>query len=232
MPEYFPGNTSKKISVIVPMYNGELYIAEAIESILSQTVPVSEIFVVDDGSTDNGCEIVAQYKNAVLLKKNHSGINDTLNYGLQHAGGEFISFLDADDRWLATKTERQLDILSKDAAVDMVFGHAERFQSIEEDGFVRDVIIDRMPGLVLQGGLFRKSAFDCVGVFSSDPNRNSFMDWYARALSADLKFVFHDDIVFQRRLHGNNYTLLNKDALLKGYLSALKASVDRKRNKI
>jgi glycosyltransferase involved in cell wall biosynthesis len=58
-------------TVIVPMYNAAPYIAEAIESILCQTLPVSEIFVVDDGSTDNGCEIINRYSNVVLLKKDH-----------------------------------------------------------------------------------------------------------------------------------------------------------------
>src|ERR1700759_3499373 len=104
----------EKVSVIVPMYNAELYIAEAIESILNQTLPVSEIFVVDDGSTDNSCAIVGRYPDVVLLKKNHSGIGDTRNHGLKHATGAFISFLDADDRWLADKTQKQYELLAKD----------------------------------------------------------------------------------------------------------------------
>jgi glycosyltransferase involved in cell wall biosynthesis len=144
--------------------------------------------------------------------------------------GEYIAFLDADDRWVADKTEKQHHLLAEDDGLAMVFGHAERFQSIAEGNTYREIIIDRMPGLVLQGGLFRKSAFQQVGLFSANPGVNPFMDWYARVLAAGLKVVIDDHVVFQRRVHGNNYTLLNKNELLKGYFNALKMSIDRKRN--
>lgn len=230
MPANISEDAIQKVSVIVPMYNAGPYIAEALESILTQTLPVSEIFVIDDGSTDNGCGIVGGYSNVVLLKKDHSGISDTLNQGLKYASGEYIAFLDADDRWIADKTEKQVRLLAEDDDLAMVFGHAERFQSIGEGNTYEEIIIDRMPGLVLQGGLFRHSAFQKVGLFSADPDVNPFMDWYARALAAGLEPVIHDQVVFQRRIHGNNYTLLNKNELLKGYFNALKMSIDRKRN--
>src|SRR3982751_6965527 len=89
------------VSVIIPVYNGERFIRRAVDSILKQTFPVTQIIVVDDGSKDITCEIVeTEYRGQVtLLRQQNGGPAKARNAGLRIATGEFIAFLDADDWW-------------------------------------------------------------------------------------------------------------------------------------
>lgn len=88
-----------QISVVMPVYNAEKYIAEAIESVLNQTCQNFELIIVDDGSTDGTIEIIKSFKNnkVVLIQKEHSGIVDSLNIGIKRATGKYIARMDADD---------------------------------------------------------------------------------------------------------------------------------------
>ena len=92
-----------KVSVIIPVYNRENYLAECIKSIAGQTVDkcLLEVLVVDDGSVDNSCEIIEKYSEKFpfirLIKKEHSGVSASRNRGIMEAKGKYIAFLDSDD---------------------------------------------------------------------------------------------------------------------------------------
>lgn len=87
-----------KVSIIMPLYNKEIYVRNAIESVLCQTFSDFELIVVDDGSTDNSFNIVQDYtkkdNRIVLIKKENGGVSEARNVGLSHAKGEWIQFLD------------------------------------------------------------------------------------------------------------------------------------------
>lgn len=112
-----------KVSVIVPIYNVEDYLARCLDSILNQTLKDIEIIAVDDGSTDRSGQIVdqyaAQYPSIVVCHKKNGGLSDARNYGMKFASGEFISFVDSDDYIDKTMLEKmyqkamnhQLDIV-------------------------------------------------------------------------------------------------------------------------
>ena len=100
----------KKISVIMPAYNAEKYINEAIDSILAQTFTDFEFIIIDDGSTDSTCAIVESYSDSRIrfFKNEHNlGVAATLNRGLDLARGEYIARMDADDISLPTRFEKQ-----------------------------------------------------------------------------------------------------------------------------
>ena len=102
-----------KVSVIIPCYNGEKYISEAIESVLNQTYQNWELIIVDDRSTDNSKDIVRKYttinnKITLIEHKYNKGIAKTKNTGIANAKGKYIAFLDQDDIWLNSKLELQL----------------------------------------------------------------------------------------------------------------------------
>jgi glycosyltransferase involved in cell wall biosynthesis len=111
MPEKFQ-SSKPKVSVIIPCYNGEKFIGDAIKSVLTQTYKDWELVIVDDGSTDNSCEVVESYLNndKVRLVKNtyNKGIAKTMNKGIAVSTGDFIAFLDQDDIWHPRKLELQL----------------------------------------------------------------------------------------------------------------------------
>ena len=108
------------VSVIMPVYNGERYIKEAVESVLRQQVPL-ELIIVNDCSTDKTEDVIKRYleDDRVLLCRNdrNLGVAASRNLGIRKAQGEYIAFLDADDRWRADKLERQLSILEEKQAV-------------------------------------------------------------------------------------------------------------------
>lgn len=159
-PSPVPGQT---VSVIVPLYNAARFIAEALASIRSQTVPAAEVIVVDDGSTDEGPGIVAAAAGVRLVRKPHSGIGDTVSAGVAIAGGDLIAFLDADDRWLPEKTALQIAALDRDPGLAMVFGHGRRFL----DTGAAERFLDVRPAVSRCSGLFRRETLAKVGKFGT-----------------------------------------------------------------
>jgi glycosyltransferase involved in cell wall biosynthesis len=106
----------KTVSIIIPTYNRAQYIREAIDSVLNQDAKNLhlEIIVVDDGSTDNTGEVVSTYGNKVqYIRQPNSGVGRARNNGIEHATGEWVAFLDSDDRWLPYRLSLQFSVLDK-----------------------------------------------------------------------------------------------------------------------
>ena len=104
-----------KVSTVIPTYNRRTQVLGAIASVLRQTVPVDEIIVVDDGSTDGTPECIRdRFGSSVkVVQQKNAGAAAARNRGIREAQGEWIAFLDSDDVWLPTKIERQTDILAR-----------------------------------------------------------------------------------------------------------------------
>ena len=111
-----------KISVIIPSYNCERYIAETIESVLNQTAKSVELIVIDDGSNDRTREIVKSYGTRVrLIEQSNTGVCAARNLGIREATGDYICFLDHDDFWFSDKLLRQLECFDSDPETGVVF---------------------------------------------------------------------------------------------------------------
>lgn len=198
----------RSISAIVPVRNGERYIAEAVESILGQSVPPYEVIVVDDGSTDSTADIVAAMGGDVrLVRKPGGGAASARNRGVEASTGELLAFLDADDLWSPDRLELGLGALLADPSIDIVFGMVQQFRSPElEPGAV--VVPERLQGPLIghHSGtmLLRRSTFDEVGWFAEENLRGCFLDWFARALDMGLRMEVLPDVVMHRRLHLDN----------------------------
>lgn len=106
-------NKNITVSVVIPAYNSEQFIANAIDSVLAQSHPVQEIIIVNDCSIDKTVEVASTYGSNVKIINNtqNLGASKSRNVGIKAAIGEYIAFLDADDIWLASKISAQLDIL-------------------------------------------------------------------------------------------------------------------------
>ncbi len=115
-------NVPEMVSVIIPVYNSEMYLQESFDSVLKQTFKNYEIIAVDDGSTDRTKEIIQQFYPMVrYIFQGNGGAAKARNTGIREAKGDFIAFLDADDIWLPTKLQKQIDYFRQHPDVDFTF---------------------------------------------------------------------------------------------------------------
>lgn len=102
------------VSVIIPVYNAQEYVAEALESVFNQTYKNIEIIVVNDGSSDNSLSVLQQYEERItLLDIKNRGVSYARNYAVKHSAGQWLAFLDADDEWLPAKLSSQLESIGE-----------------------------------------------------------------------------------------------------------------------
>jgi glycosyltransferase involved in cell wall biosynthesis len=104
------------VSVVIPAYNAARFIRRALDSVLAQTYPATEVLVIDDGSTDETASIVESYRARVtLIRQNNMGASSARNAGIDGATGDLIAFLDADDYWEPQKLERHVQLYRNNA---------------------------------------------------------------------------------------------------------------------
>lgn len=225
---------SPLVSVIIPIYNYDRYLAEAIESVLGQTYQHLEVIVVDDGSTDQSCEVARSFagRGVRYWHQVHSGIGPARNKGVELAQGEFFAFLDADDRWPLEKIERQLRAFESDPALEMVFGQAVQLKNGPEwESGVKDKKLDvaaMVPGMVPGTMLIKRAAFLRVGKFQGDWKVGEFIDWYARAVELQIHSLVLPDLFLWRRIHDSNQGVRERQSV-SDYARVLKAKLDRRR---
>jgi len=222
------------VSVIVPVYNGDRYLSEAIESVLTQTYRAIEVIVVDDGSTDRSANVVKRHAPLTRYSyQEHNGISAALNRGISLSRGSFFAFIDADDLWTEDKLERQMAIIDGNREVDAVFGHIEQFYSPDlEEVERRKIRYARQitPGYSTGTMLIRREAFLRIGLFESRWRVGQFVEWYARAVERGLKSVMVGEVLMKRRLHAANMGIRER-ASQTDYLHILKRNIDRQREK-
>ena len=124
-----------KVSVIMPVYNGEKYIKYSIESILNQTFSDFELIIIDDGSVDDTEKIIKSYSDSRIkyFKKENSGITDSLNLALEKSQGEFIARMDADDISEPNRLERQLKFFEQNPEIVLCGSFAKIINENNED---------------------------------------------------------------------------------------------------
>lgn len=119
-----------KVSVILPVYNGQAFLREALESILRQTYRNVEIIAIDDGSTDASLEILQEYKKKISLHaQENSGVCVARNRGVEIASGDLIAFMDQDDIWYEHKLERQVEEVRSSDRVSLVYSDFDLIDS-------------------------------------------------------------------------------------------------------
>lgn len=115
------GKNETLVSIVMPAYNCEKYVVEAINSILAQTHQNWELLVLDDGSKDNTLQVINEFGNRdsrirPLQNEKNMGVSATRNRGIELASGEWIAFLDSDDMWEPSKLEKQFKVAEENSA--------------------------------------------------------------------------------------------------------------------
>ncbi|MCF6342538.1 MAG: glycosyltransferase [Bacteroidales bacterium] len=224
-----PNAGNPLISVVIPVFNGAAFLADAINSVLGQHYHPLEIIVVDDGSTDNTAEVVKMMSgNISYVYQENKGPAAARNKGVKLAGGELISFIDADDIWAKDKLLRQLAVFKKYKEPGIVIGltFKTKFQAqseLEKPG----LLPDKNFHLLLGSTLIKKSVFDKIGLLDEDLLMGEDSDWFNRAREGRIPIAVHQDLVLFYRKHNDNITNNRRKANLYIFKMVKKAR-DRK----
>ena len=176
------------VSAIIPAFNAEKYVADAIESVLAQSYAPIECIVVDDGSADGTAEVVRGFGERVtLIQQANNGVASARNRGAEAASGDYLAFLDADDRWLPERVEAQLDALSRApgsgaivCATTVVDESLRPVGTVVQDPgvAVEDLLLGR--ALLVSTGsnlLIRRQCFEDLGGWDPHPRLLGSEDW-------------------------------------------------------
>ena len=226
------------ISCVIAVYNGADYLAQAVDSVLAQTVGRVQIVVVDDGSTDGTDAVIRSYGDRIETRRQaNQGVSVARNQGAAFSDGELLCFLDADDRLHPDKLQRQLEAYAQRPELELCDCYSEYFWSEEMtpeqlDGELRyhqPFWKERLPGHI-STWLLRRGLFERVGGFKPGMRYAEDMDWIARA--ADCGAATHrlDAVLTYRRLHPHNVTGSHRKEQLEGLADMMKAHLDRVRS--
>jgi len=216
-------NSDPMISVVMPVYNGEKFLKEAIKSILNQTYKDFEFLIVYDESTDGTLSIIQEFQEqdarVVLINGDKEGISGALNKGIKEAKGKYVARMDADDISLPIRFEKQISHM-QNLGLDICGGHS---LLIDSDGKINGIgIMPRSHDLCGLAMMFRVP-FPHPGVmirkgfltdYSLEYGQSTYQaaedfDMWVRMFSAGAKFGNVDDIVVQYRVLSDSLSIVN-----------------------
>ena len=219
------------ISAIIPVWNGERYVADAIRSVLDQTRKVDEVIVVDDGSTDGTVEIVQSFPGVRLIQQGNASPGPARNTGVSASRGDWLAFLDHDDLWVPEKIGVQARMAAQQPGIDAVLGLVRNFVSPELSPEAQSRI--ECPPNPLQGYtpsalMIRRDSFLRTGGWPNSERQG--VEWFALARESGLKFLEISEVLTKRRLHQTNRTRL-RSSYNGDYARIAREMLARKRNR-
>lgn len=221
------------ISCIVPVFNGERYLAEALDSIFKQSWRPLEVIVVDDGSTDGTSQVASRYGERIrYIRQANAGPVAARNHGVRLAEGEFTAFLDADDIWREDKLACQMARFEARPELGVCTAHMQNFWAPElkdeEERLSDQAVAQPQPG-VGSTLLARRALFTAVGPLDPDLPHRDTMDWITRATDFGAIWELLPDALVYRRVHSENMSRFRSTADRENLLLMVKKSLDRRR---
>ncbi|MGL6283264.1 MAG: glycosyltransferase family 2 protein, partial [Microcoleaceae cyanobacterium] len=207
-----------RVSVIIPVYHSANYISEALDSVLSQTYHDYEIIVVNDGSTDNICEVLSPYENKInYFYQENQGSAVARNLGIAKAKGELIAFLDADDFWLLlNKLDEQVNYLLKDSSLGSVHtgwrvmdGNGRKVIDVEPWYSMPEINLVSWlmyKPIRLSGMIIRQSWLVKVGGFDGDLRQSHDVDLMLRLALLGCSAIWWPAVAVGYRRYAGNTT--------------------------
>ena len=214
---------NKLVSIIIPVYNGENYIEQAINSALCQTYKNIEVLVVDDGSADRTPAICESYGSKIrYIRKDNGGVSSAVNLGIQEMKGEYFSWLSHDDVYHVDKIEKQIDALIENHNYKMiVHGNYnicnEKYKSItcvkNDETYTADKMQQSVFPLLLTAfhgcvPLVHRSHFERVGVFNNELKLTQDYDFFFRAMRGQ-RTIFLKEPLVDVRIHNKAGRVVN-----------------------
>lgn len=193
------------ISVIIPVFNGEIFLEDAIKSVLNQNYDNLECIVVDDGSTDGSAVVAKKHERIIYLHQEHKNVASARNLGVRKSSGEYLAFLDADDIWDSDKLKTQINYMEENPDIDYSVTKHSLFLTEGLKDFPQWVKINHSAGETIayipSSLVVRKSAFEIVGYFDESYQISDDSDWFLRARDAGIKLGIIDKNLLHKRVH-------------------------------
>lgn len=212
------------LSVIIPVYNREKYISEAVDSVLAQNYNPMELIVVDDGSTDQTrCALKKYQEHIAYIYQKNGGVAGARNTGLKAAKGKFTAFIDSDDVWAPFKLKKQISLFDENPSLEIAIGFTVTFRNVLSEMKTEQKYFE----LSLGSALIKPSVFNAIGAFDEDLKLGEDTDWFLRARENGTSIAIHNDVVSYVRKHSGNIT---NDSRMRNYyfFKVLKKVKDRK----
>jgi glycosyltransferase involved in cell wall biosynthesis len=212
-----------KISVVIPLYNHEQYIEQAIESVFEQGVDNVEIVIVNDGSSDGSEQVVKKmmdrYPEIKYFFQENKGAHVAINNGIKHSSGEYVAILNSDDVFHPERFRKILEIFDKGEGVDAVFTgidfidgegecienkwYVEAKKCFEESGVFVNSLVNGNFFMTTSNLFIKRELFDQIGVFSNLRYTHD-LDFFLRLFCKGKKVEYLDEPLMYYRFHGNN----------------------------
>jgi glycosyltransferase involved in cell wall biosynthesis len=219
------------ISVIIPVHNGERFLAGAVQNVLDQAYEPLEVIVVDDGSTDGTAGVARTLPSSIrCLAQPNRGPSAARNRGLQVAAGDTVAFLDVDDRWSPCALTVLAPVLQLQPSVDIAQGLIRQMRwdgSYNQGGGLRfEAVSEPYQFINIGSALYRRSVFDKVGRFDENLRENEDTDWFLRAWECNVSKLVVNEVTLYYRLHDRNMSLAQVTPH-QGLLRMIKRHLDR-----
>ncbi len=201
-----------KVSVVIPCYNYASFLKEAIDSALSQSYAAHEVIVVDDGSSDDTTAVAKTFGDQIqYIRTENRGVSAARNTGVKAATGDLIAFLDADDRWLPEKLERQVAMFEADPSLGLVHARSRVFNgstgrtkcapATQKDYSLHGLLANC--GISSPSAVVPRAVFDKVGYFDKDLSNAADWNMWLR-IAAEYKVACCPEILVEYREHRNS----------------------------
>jgi glycosyltransferase involved in cell wall biosynthesis len=223
------------VSVILPVYNGERFLADAIQSVKNQNHQPLEIIVVDDGSTDGTAAVAARFKDEIhYVYQSNQGPAAARNHAIAVAKGDIYAFIDADDQWVDGVFDRLLQQMVAQPTASIVRGLIQETAIYSSEApssadYCPELRDGTYYGVNLGSALFRRSAFETVGLFDSSLHQGEDFDWFVRAWERKLEKFDLDAVFLVYRKHDANITR-DRNQVRSGIINIYKRHIDRLRS--
>ena len=204
------------VAVIIPVYNREDYLREALDSVFAQTRPADEVIVVDDGSTDASADVAASYPGVTLIRQVNRGVSEARNNAVRAATSEWIAFLDSDDVWTKDKLELQMEALAAAPGYDACTCNTMSLEAgagIDDEGpppstltTTEDIAAGLRGRVRLPPGsiVVRRQLVLDVGIFDDTARPCEDWDLWLRLAAAGCKFLVCPQRLLLIRAHESN----------------------------
>ena len=188
----------KKLSIIIPVYNCELYIGKLLNQLDQLDKDLVEIIIVNDGSTDNSYNILKNFQNKIsnlnIITQTNHGVSYTRNVGIKHSSGDFIFFIDSDDEVIISSLTKLIDSLQTYEVDLVIFGLIDRFLGRKK---VEDI-------------------YSCV--YSNELNKNEFLKNFGEYLNNSILYspcnkLYRRDIIINNNIEFETHLVLGEDIL-------------------